>query len=212
MPDVCQLERSPSPDRAFRFLVSLLGSLAFLPACGRTGLDSEGFDDTVEHPGPIGTEPAEASIDAKPTTDAACVPTTETCNGLDDDCNGAIDEGLAPTPCPGGGERYCVAGRWSACPDRCNVCIPGSQVVCFHSYCLYWGVMTCAADGKGFGPCREDRPPPECDRIARDNKDSPELERCCTEHGYCCTDSHDLDGDGNRSEVLGACNGVVCRP
>jgi hypothetical protein len=141
-----------------------------------------------------------------------CIPTAEVCNGIDDDCNGRIDDGLAPIPCPGGGARYCVAGRMSACPERCEVCIPGSQIVCFNSYCLYWGVQTCAADGKGFGPCREERPPPECAGIARDNMDSPELERCCVDHGYCCIDRHDLDGDGNRGELLGACGGVLCAP
>jgi hypothetical protein len=100
----------------------------------------------------------------------------------------------------------------SACPERCEVCIPGSQIVCFNSYCLYWGVRTCAADGKGFGPCREQHPPSECAGTARDSKDSPELERCCVDHGYCCTDRHDLDGDGDRNELLGACGGVLCKP
>jgi hypothetical protein len=42
--------------------------------------------------------------------------------------------------------------------------------------------------------------------------DSPELERCCVDHGYCCVDRHDLDGDGDRNELLGACGGVTCRP
>ena len=144
--------------------------------------------------------------------DGGCSPSPEVCNGVDDDCNGQIDDGLPSIPCPGGGARYCVAGRMSACPDRCDVCIPGSQVVCFNSYCLYWGERTCAADGKGFGPCREERPPADCAGVADDKKDSPELERCCVDHGYCCTDRHDLDGDGDRTELLGACGGVLCTP
>jgi hypothetical protein len=144
--------------------------------------------------------------------DPRCVPSEETCNGIDDDCNGQIDDGIAPIPCPGGGSRYCVSGRMSACPTRCDVCVPGSQRVCFISYCLYWGTQTCASDGRSFGPCREQRPPTECDVTARTHGASPELERCCLDHGYCCLDAYDLDADGNRGEVLGSCGGVSCEP
>ncbi len=54
----------------------------------------------------------------------------ETCNGLDDDCDGAVDEDLAAEPCPvepgrcgglavcRGGERVCVGGAPSA--EVCN--------------------------------------------------------------------------------------------
>jgi hypothetical protein len=203
-------------------MASLLWSSVCLPACGRTGLDADGIEEWVDDAGIVHISLPEASAEAaidvgspRPpgtTTGGTCVPSPETCNGIDDDCNGQIDDGLAPVPCPGGGARYCVAGRMSACPERCEVCIPGSQIVCFNSYCLYWGVRTCAADGKGFGPCREQHPPPECAGTARDSRDSPELERCCLDHGYCCTDRHDLDGDGDTTELLGACGGVLCAP
>ena len=69
----------------------------------------------------------------------ARVPEPETCNGVDDDCDGSTDEGLAPRPCyngtpdsegvgpcRGGGES-CVRGEWTACegevvpqPERCD--------------------------------------------------------------------------------------------
>ena len=68
----------------------------------------------------------------------------------------------------------------------------------------------CAADGQGFGPCRERHPPPRCDGIARRERASPELEQCCIDDGYCCLDQHDLDHDGNRGDMLGACDGVRC--
>ena len=202
---------------------ALCGSVWLLAACGRTGLLEASLTDDSNAPGiDAGVD---AAIDAAvpPVPDAAapapdgstgpapCQPTAEICNGVDDDCNGEVDD-LAPIPCPGGGSRYCVAGRLSACPERCDVCLPGSERVCFLSYCLYWGTQACAADGKSFGPCREDKPPAECDAVARDHKDSPELEQCCVDNGYCCADTHDLDADGNRSEFLGRCDEVTCHP
>ncbi|HKQ70044.1 MAG TPA: hypothetical protein VJT73_11930 [Polyangiaceae bacterium] len=197
--------------------------LLLLAACGRTGLDAEGAEPSDDGD-PVRTavidasndSPAFAGVDVapRPLVDgplATCQPTVETCNGADDDCNGKVDDGLAPIPCPGGGSRYCVAGHFSSCPERCEVCVPGSQRVCYVSYCLYWGVATCAADGKGFGPCREERPPSTCAEVAKKHRNSPELERCCIDDGYCCLDEHDLDGDGNRGESLGQCDEVVCR-
>jgi len=207
----------------------LWSSVSLLGACGRTGLLAEG--DLVDDPVDIVALP-EASIEAEvdagldvaiehaveasppvvgPTT-GACQPAPEVCNGVDDDCNGKVDDLLLPVPCPGGGSRYCVAGRWSACPERCDVCVPGSQRVCFISYCLYWGVQTCAADGKGFGSCREQRPPAECNDVARDHHNSRELEQCCLDNGYCCVDEHDIDNDGDHSEFLGRCDEVLCHP
>ena len=145
-----------------------------------------------------------------PNEPPTCTPEPETCNGRDDDCNGEVDE-LPGEPCPGGGFRYCVAGRFSDCPRSCEVCVPGSIRICQNSYCTYWGEQECAADGQGFGPCREGTPPPRCASIARNKHDSPELERCCIDDGYCCLDAHDLDGDGNRRDMLGACDGVRCQ-
>jgi hypothetical protein len=121
-----------------------------------------------------------------------------------------VDDGLAPVPCAHGGQQYCVAGRLSACPSRCDACIPGSERICFHSFCTFWAVESCAADGKAFGPCRERHVPPDCAAVANAHQDSPELERCCIDSGYCCHDEFDLDGDGNRNEMLGTCDEVSC--
>jgi hypothetical protein len=199
--------------------------MAWLVGCSRTGLDAEGLEGADDLG--IDVRPAPDATDEKPDLrdagrdnstpteawpDVRCVPAEEQCNGVDDDCNGQVDDGILPVPCPSGGFRYCVGGRLSACPSRCEVCVPGSQRVCFISYCLYWGTQTCAADGRGFGPCREQRPPVECDVTARTHGASRELERCCVDHGYCCLDAYDLDSDGDRGDVLGSCGGVLCDP
>jgi len=139
-----------------------------------------------------------------------CSPRAETCNGMDDDCNSAVDD-VEPSPCPGGGARYCVAGRLSECPKRCEVCVPGSVRICQNPFCTFWGEQECAADGQGFGNCREANPPPECASVAKRHQNSRELEQCCLDNGYCCVDEHDLDGDGIRREMLGACGDVSCR-
>jgi hypothetical protein len=143
----------------------------------------------------------------KPT---ACQPSAEVCNGRDDDCNGAVDD-LPAEPCDGGGFQFCVAGRLSECPRRCDVCVPGSVRVCQNSFCSFWGEQECAADGQGFGNCREAKPPPECAGVAEKNKNSRQLEQCCIDNGYCCLDVHDLNGNGDRREMLGACEDIACQ-
>ena len=152
-----------------------------------------------------------AGARAVPVTDPpTCQPSPETCNGRDDDCNGAVDD-LPAQKCPGGGFQFCVAGRLSACPRRCDVCVPGGVRVCENSFCSFWGEQECAADGQGFGNCREAMPPPECADVAKKNKNSKELEQCCVDNGYCCLDEHDLDGDGDRREMLGECGDIACQ-
>ena len=138
-----------------------------------------------------------------------CLPTGEICNGRDDDCDGDIDE-VAAIPCPNGGFRYCVSGSMSECPRRCDVCMPGSERVCFVSYCTYWGVQTCASDGRSFSYCRERAAPWVCDGVVDKYQFSAELEQCCLDNGYCCVDQFDLDGDGNVSEMLGNCEDLLC--
>jgi len=228
------------PRAAASRLVVTAGALAGLVACARTGLDPWDLDPSVDDQVTGGTGgsspeplpdastagmPADAAADSPTPPDAMdptvppdpddpdepppCMPVAETCNGRDDDCNGQVDE-LPGEPCPGGGFRYCVAGRFSECPRSCEVCVPGSVRICQNSYCTFWGEQECAADGQSFGPCRESHPPPRCAGIARREHASPELEQCCIDDGYCCLDQHDLDHDGNRREMLGACDGVRC--
>lgn len=191
-----------------------------LPTAGTGGAPVDVPD--AEPPPPDAEPPLDAEpppLDAEPPSDAGtvdpdpgpepCVPGPETCNGADDDCDGIIDE-IPPVPCPGGGFQYCIAGAVSACPKRCEVCVPGGIRICQNSFCTFWGEQECTADGQGFGSCRERRVPPECDGVARKHKNSPELERCCIDNGYCCLDLWDLDGDGSRTDMIGNCDEVTC--
>lgn len=192
--------------------------VALAVACGRTDLGLDPLSSSIVEMD-AAEEPVQPKPDAPavppPSKDAGqptptCVPSEEVCNGRDDDCNGEIDE-VSPIPCPGGGFRYCVAGSYSSCPVRCETCMPGSERICFMSYCNFWGVQVCASDGASFGPCHEDPVPSECRAVARDDQYSRTLEQCCLDNGFCCVDAFDLDGDGNKSEMLGDCQNVVCQ-
>lgn len=47
-----------------------------------------------------------------------CVPPIEDCNAADDDCDGLVDETIAPRTCSsacGGGSEQCVSGHWMGC-------------------------------------------------------------------------------------------------
>jgi hypothetical protein len=156
--------------------------------------------------------PREAAPAERPPVEAGpvCQPQPETCNGLDDNCDGRVDEDQPAIPCPNGGSRYCVGGRYSECPRRCEVCIPGSERECFTSFCLYWGTQFCASDGRSFGTCKETTPPAACRAIADKHRKSPELEQCCIDQGFCCLDDFDLDNDGDTKDMVGRCDTVMC--
>ncbi|HEY3233878.1 MAG TPA: hypothetical protein VGJ84_04145 [Polyangiaceae bacterium] len=198
------------------FVSLALAAPGIVWACARTGLDPGELELS---PSPLQAQPRAPDaglidVERPPVVDASppeppCQPSEEVCNGLDDDCNGVVDD-TPPIPCPGGGFRYCVAGQLSACPTRCEVCMPGSERVCFNTYCKYWGTQRCSADGKSFSKCLEQDPPPECASVALTQQDSPELEQCCLDNGYCCLDTHDLNKNGNSTEMLGQCESVVC--
>ncbi|NRA35467.1 MAG: hypothetical protein HRU17_19230 [Polyangiaceae bacterium] len=228
--------RSPSGAgpaiRVLRRLMSLGLCVGLAAGCGRSGLaelgqsspisGDAGQDVELQAPLPeltpedipeeIVEEEEPPVLDVEPPDELSspsCQPVDETCNGVDDDCNGAVDD-LPSIPCAEGGAQYCVAGRWSECPQRCQACLPGSERICFVSFCSYWAVQTCAADGRAFGACRETHVPQVCESISLEHHDSPELEQCCIDAGYCCRDTFDLDGDGDRAEVLGDCDEVQC--
>jgi hypothetical protein len=192
----------------------LAGALWLAAGCSRSGLDVGDYQWIDGKP--VLDEAGVPIEDAQPPAEDAtspkkCIPKDEVCNGLDDDCNGAVDD-LAAIPCPNGGNQYCIAGNWSSCPKACDVCLPGSERVCFNSFCKYWAVQTCTSDGKSFGVCKETDVPPECSDVANKHKYSSELEQCCLDNDYCCADDFDLDHDGNSTEMIGNCEEVQCSP
>jgi hypothetical protein len=231
-----QLFSSPGPSGVHAGVRSLLIALvAAMPlaagSCGRTALEpihpsvhDAGTDAPVDLPSdrmdaprdlvpemPMEHQPDLPPEHPPPPPDGpVCVPMPETCNGVDDDCNGATDEAQPPIPCPNGGFRYCAGGHYSECPRRCDVCVPGSKRTCITSFCTFWGSQTCASDGRSFGDCKESQPPPECKAVADRMMRSRELEVCCRDNGYCCVDEFDLDGDGDRTEMIGRCESVTC--
>jgi hypothetical protein len=65
------------------------------------------------------------------------MPSGETCNAIDDDCDGMIDDGVAGCTCTPGMSKACYSGP--AGTSDVGICKMGTQ--------------TCLQDGSGFGPC-----------------------------------------------------------
>lgn len=85
--------------------------------------------------GGTGGDGADAGVPSAPDAGSpvpTCTPTPETCNGLDDDCDGVIDNGGVCDPPPA-----CVGGSDRACSTSCGSI--GSQ--------------RCYLDGHGWAPC-----------------------------------------------------------
>ena len=116
-------------------------------------------DMPMEHPPDAPTLPTSTARGHVPIATAArragLRAEDEMCNGVDDDCDGNVDEDQPSIPCPNGGYRFCVGGHYSECPRRCDVCVPGSKRTCITTFCTFWGSQTCADDGMSFGTCKE---------------------------------------------------------
>jgi hypothetical protein len=205
--------------------ILLIACVAVAAGCGRTALEppddrskaDAAADRPIDHPADAPLDLPAERMDAppdlpieRPPDGPVCVPKDEECNGVDDNCDGRVDEDLPLIPCPNGGNRVCVGGSYSECPKRCQVCVPNSKRTCITSFCTFWGSQTCMDDGMGFSGCKESQPPPECRSVANKMMRSRELEMCCIENGFCCVDEFDLDGDGDNTEMLGRCESVTC--
>jgi len=103
--------RNDIPARHLKTLL-LLSSLALflaLTACGAPQVPDDGpRATTATHQAPIF---------------GGCIPQIETCNGVDDDCNGQIDDGIGRVLCRNEacntiGYQICRGGQWSECSAR----------------------------------------------------------------------------------------------
>ena len=169
---------------------------------------------------------------------SVCVPTAETCNNRDDDCDGAVDEGLSRScgtdvgECRSGTET-CSGGSWGAClggvtarAETCNnrdddcdgttdeglsrVC--GSDVGECRS-----GTETC--NNGAWGACVGEIPPvPEvCDELDNDCDGETDDERVCEVEEvtfqsplYDWGGTSDIDGDGRADLCARTPEGFAC--
>ncbi len=94
--------------------------------------DGDAVPDVIE--AALGTDPADADTDDDGRTDGqeilldgtdpgALVCEAEVCDGADDDCDGAVDEGVEGGPCPTGAVGLCAAGR-ATCVGGVPGCAP----------------------------------------------------------------------------------------
>jgi hypothetical protein len=209
--------RSRVHDGVRSLLIALVVAVA---GCGRTALepipkskvDAATKDAPLDLPADRMDAPRDMPMERPPPDTSPCLPKPEVCNGVDDDCDGDIDEDQTPIPCPNGGARYCVGGAFAECPRSCHVCVPGSKRTCITTFCTFWGSQSCAEDGRSFGACKETQAPEVCRDIANRMMRSPELEECCIKNRFCCVDEFDLDHDGDRTEMLGQCDAIICDP
>jgi hypothetical protein len=140
-----------------------------------------------------------------------CTPPAETCNGMDDDCDGAGDDGFAcslgqtgscTTTCGSSGTRGCtVACSWDVCTppaetcngrdDDCDTladdgfeCAAGATATCSTS-CGSTGTRTCSASC-AWGPCA---PPAEACNGRDDDCDTSvdESSECTPGSTQACT-------------------------
>ncbi len=128
----------------------------------------------------------------------AGVPTEETCNGVDDDCDGSVDE---PTESGGNFINLCDDGN-ECTEDTCEG-VDGCQSSALEGTECKDGDICTVADHCIAGECSGD--PVICD------DDNPCTDNACTENGGCeyAPNLADCD-DGDPCTVADECNAGLC--
>lgn len=96
-------------------ILALLVVLLALVAAASTAFDNDG-DGKIDSQDncPRVSNPGQTDGNADGIGDA-CTPQVELCDGIDNDLDGTVDEGLTPRACVMGqvpGTAYCLAGAW----------------------------------------------------------------------------------------------------
>ncbi|MDI7266706.1 MAG: MopE-related protein [Myxococcota bacterium] len=150
----------------------------------------------------------------------ACVPPVETCNAVDDDCNGSTDETFAcvrgatetrACACGGPESRACLDtctwGGWTGC--SAGTCTPDTTRSCVTS-CGSSGTETCSASCT-WGSCV---PPAETCNGADDDCDTVTDDGfpCVQGRAVACTTTCGSAGTGTCTAACALPAGVACTP
>ena len=135
----------------------------------------------------------------------------ETCNGLDDDCDGDIDEAFDPQPCPTGAPGRCAEGL-EQCVDGELLCIPRLDPIdeqCnFEDDDCDGGVD----ERLGGGVCASGEPGRCAEGVDRCVEGALICEAPAPRDELCNDEDDDCDGAFDEDGVCDACAGVNCPP
>ena len=143
-----------------------------------------------------------------------CKPTgPEVCNGLDDDCNGLVDDGFPPEPCNGKDDdcdgKIDNGFDLQNDPANCGACSHACQTneFCSIGTCVKRGETDCADGIDNDDDGKTDCADPDCNL-------EPCGSRCECRGGVKsernCTDGLDNDGDGKTDCADEDCAGAGC--
>jgi hypothetical protein len=184
--------------------------LSTLPGC-KVEVADDGLPYTCASDADCGGEGLKCVL-AEGRTPFCCESAPETCNGVDDDCDAAVDE-LAGDPCYSGpegtrGVGRCKAGQ-PACGENNTVRCAGEVLPAAAELCNSLDDDCDGAVDEGFA-------------LHADNANCGRCGRACTPQQMCvagecegrvetaCTDDADNDNDGQKDCADPDCTGVAC--